>query len=182
MHFFLLLFIFPQDFSPKSKHNPDSPLLIEEEEENFYNAADISELSDTDQSESKSSCDRPRCDKCVSAGSSSVNPRPNSNCGCGCSLTGHRPALRTKNFSNSNNEAGLLKSASGIFYGNECLSPKPPKSPKSPAMSHLMGQSNSSPYNANILPSVSFHDNKSQELALSDNLMSPPPPLLQVCN
>ena len=88
----------------------------------------------------------------------------------------------------SNNEASLLKSASSIFYSNECLSPKTPKSPKSPAMaelggrvSHLIGQPNSSAYNANIMPSVSFNDNKSQESILSENLMSPPPPLLQVC-
>ena len=184
-----------QDLSPKPRTNPNSPLLIEEEEENFYNA-DVSELSDTDQSESKStksSCDRPRllCDKCVVAGTAAnPSPKPGSNCGC-ASLTSHRPALRTKNLSNSNNETTQLKSGSSFFHAShDSLSPRSPKSPKSSGLGGLsdnssrlplvLGQQNSS-LNLNILPaSASLNDRSQDPVHSMENIMSPPPPLLQV--
>ncbi|XP_012941436.1 DDB1- and CUL4-associated factor 15 [Aplysia californica] len=183
-----------QELSPKQRNNPDSPLLIEEEEENFY-SADISELSDTDQSESKStksSCDRSRapCEKCVMAVSTTANntSRPGSNCGCSA-LASHRPALRTKNFSNSNNEstAPPLKTGSSHFHAShECLSPKSPKSPKSSGLSdaagrvsHMLGQTNSS-LNLNLLPSTPLNERSQDTAHSSENIMSPPPPLLQV--
>lgn len=182
-----------QDLSPKHRNSSDSPLLIEEEGENFY-SADISEQSDTDQSESKStksSCDRSRlsCEKCL-YGSSDGNLRPGANCGCSV-IPNHRPALRTKNLSNGNNEAALpLKTGPSHFHAShECLSPKSPRSPKSSGfpdsanrVSLLFGQSNS----LNVCNSISVmtsgqpNEKVSDLLQLSENIMSPPPPVVQV--
>ena len=228
-----------QELSPKHhRHSTDSPLLIsgveEGEEENVY-SADISELSDTDQSESKStrsSCDRARssiCEKCCGnsygpnsgsvVGGNTNNmgvSRPGSICGCS-TVSSHRPALRAKNLGNSNtansNEtpsltsatvaattAALLKSNSSLFHAShECLSPKSPKSPKSgglgdPLTSRLalppFGQSNT---NLNVLTNpalmcgpvqaaalASVGERSTEQASGSENIMSPPPPVVQV--
>ncbi|XP_059175727.1 DDB1- and CUL4-associated factor 15-like [Physella acuta] len=184
-----------QDLSPKHRNSSDSPLLIEEEGENFY-SADISEHSDTDQSESKStksSCDRsrPSCDKCLFGAGG--NPKPGSNCGCSL-VSSHRPALRTKNLSNSNNETALpvKTSSSHCHPSHECLSPKSPRSPKSSGctdsanrVSLLFGPSNSSNIN-HVSSSISVMtgpqpNERLAELAqAAENIMSPPPPVVQV--
>lgn len=185
------------DVSPKHRNSSDSPLLVKEEDENFY-SADISELSDTDQSESKStksSCDRPRtaCDKCVHTNSGS-NTRAGSNCGCSI-VNNHRPALRTKNLSNSNNEtAPLMKIGSSHFLSShECLSPKSPKSPKSSGFSDsanrvslVFGQTNPG-LSQNVVPGgisvISSGQSSDRPLELShlpDVIMSPPAPVVQV--
>ena len=223
-----------QDLSPKHhRHSTDSPLLIagveEGEEENVY-SADISELSDTDQSESKStrsSCDKARsamCEKCCgntfgpTSGSVGGNvngmgvTRPGSICGCSA-VSSHRPALRAKNLSNSNtansNEAApltpaavattaaLLKSNSSLFHAShECLSPKSPKSPKSGGLGDpLTGRLALPPFgssNANLSvltnPSLlcgpvaapSVGERSAEQASGSENIMSPPPPVVQV--
>ncbi|KAK6989474.1 DDB1- and CUL4-associated factor 15 [Biomphalaria glabrata] len=183
-----------QDLSPKPRNISDSPMLIEEEGENFYSAEHVSEHSDTDQSESKStkssSCDKSRagCDKCLFGGSA----RHGSACGCSV-LSNHRPALRTKNLSNSNNESPLpLKTGTSHFHGNhECLSPKSPRSPKSSGypdsvsrVSLLFGQSSN--INHNVSSSISVitcgqaGDKVTETQQPSENIMSPPPPVVQV--
>ncbi|KAH9488301.1 hypothetical protein Btru_066899 [Bulinus truncatus] len=176
-----------QDLSPKPRNCSDSSVLMEEEGENFYSVEHISEHSDTDQSESKStkssSCDKPRscCDKCLFANSSG-NTRFSSSCG-------HRPALRTKNLSNGNNETALpLKTGTSHFHGNhECLSPKSPRSPKSSGypdsanrVSLLFGHSSN--INHNLSPTISVMacgqlcDKVTDTQQPSENIMSPPPP------
>lgn len=184
-----------QDVSPKHRNSSDSPLPLKEEEENFY-SADISELSDTDQSESKStksSCDRPRtaCEKCVH-GNSGSNTRAGSNCGCSI-VNSHRPALRTKNMSNSNNEATPpIKIGTSLFLtSHECLSPKSPKSPKSSGLSDsanrvslVFGQANPG-LSHSIVPSLVTSGQSCErpvELAQLVDIMSPPPPVVQVSN
>jgi len=182
-----------KDFSPKGAADPGSPLLIEEEEENFY-SADVSELSDTDQSDVKSTkssiCDKPRqsCEKCIVSGNSNniSSPRQGSTCGCVSSaLSSHRPALRTKNLSNSNNEGAQMKCGSPFFHASHetCLSPKSPKSPKSGGLlpdasgrvPHLLGQAHSS-----LMASLPILGERSVDQAQAYSVMSPPPPLLQM--
>ncbi|CAL1536438.1 unnamed protein product [Lymnaea stagnalis] len=101
-------------------------------------------------------CDRSRlsCEKCL-YGSSGGNLKTGANCGCSV-VQNHRPALRTKNLSNGNNEAALpLKTGPSHFHtSHECLSPKSPRSPKSSGfpdsanrVSLLFGQSNSNTLN-----------------------------------
>ncbi|GFR97553.1 DDB1-and CUL4-associated factor [Elysia marginata] len=222
-----------QELSPKHhRHSTDSPLLItgveEGEEENVY-SADISELSDTDQSESKStrsSCDRARssiCEKCcgnnygpnngsISGGNpNSIGvPKPGSICGC---VSSHRPALRAKNLSNSNTAnsndspsltpaavvattAALLKSNSNLFHAShECLSPKSPKSPKSGGLGDSLtgrlglppfGQSNTSlsvltnPVHLCGPVTAPAGERVLEQASGSENIMSPPPPVVQV--
>ncbi|CAG5136725.1 unnamed protein product [Candidula unifasciata] len=186
-----------QDISPKHRNSSDSPLPLKEEEENFY-SADISELSDTDQSESKStksSCDKSRtaCEKCVH-GISGSNTRPGSNCGCS-TVNSHRPALRAKNMGNSNNEAAppVKIGTSHFLTSHECLSPKSPKSPKSSGFSdsanrvslvfgQAVGQTNPG-LSHSIVSSVVTSSQSCErpvELAQLPDIMSPPPPVVQV--
>lgn len=103
----------------------------DEEEENFY-SPDFSENSDNDQAELGKCGGEEKvrvCEKCKSPLKGSAQ--------CCCSLlvvSGHRPALRTKNEGNANNSENVKNGNSGNAHyvsSHECLSPKSPKSPKS---------------------------------------------------
>ena len=146
-----------------------SAVASDGEEENFY-SPDFSENSDNDQADVCKGTleDKPQrlCEKCRSP------LRSNMQCSCSSLLvvSGHRPALRTRNEGSANNSENVKNGHGGNSHyvsSHECLSPKSPKSPKS---SSGYPDNSRSPHSAH---GGNLSDKNSASLPLSDRDTQP---------